>query len=261
MLQNSLLGRLVGRWVLVLGSTAVCGCEVVHGSGRVVEEERDVSGFERIVLRGEGDIDFEQTEDTGLVVEAEDNIVPELATNVEGRTLIIETRGDVILDPTRPIIYHVGSPKLTLVAIEGSGNFGAEHVDSESLRVEISGSGNGHVQKVEADAVELEISGTGELKVDDLRATTSSVVIEGSGDVDIDGTARTQTVTITGSGNYFGFGCDTEDTVVRVSGSGNVDVSARDSLTVRVDGSGDVRFKGSPRLDSSVSGSGTVSQR
>ena len=50
---------------------------------------------------------LEQGETERLVIDAEDNLVAELVTEVVVGQLAIRTRPDIELDPTRPIIYRV----------------------------------------------------------------------------------------------------------------------------------------------------------
>ena len=45
---------------------------------------------------------------------------------------------------------------------------------------------------------------------------------------------------------------------LRVTGSGNSQVSTRDTLNVTILGSGDVAYSGSPTVNASIAGSGKV---
>jgi hypothetical protein len=49
-----------------------------------------------------------------------------------------------------------------------------------------------------------------------------------------------------------------ENTTVKIYGSGNADVFASVKLDVHVAGSGDVRYKGNAQTSSSIAGSGSV---
>ncbi len=245
--------------VLWAGAAASWGCDVIRGSGRVIEEEREISAFERIVIRGEGEVDFTQGDDLRLTIQAEDNIVAELVTKVERGSLVLATRQGVILDPTLPIEFHVEGPELTQISVDGSGNFVGDSLDTQTITIDIGGSGSVHFDHLESPTGNIDVSGSGEVTVDDWMGDELTVDIGGSGNVGLAGEAESQLVNIGGSGNYFGAKLKTDDTAVEVDGSGNVEVFAEDTLTVRIDGSGNVRFRGSPALTSFVSGSGSVS--
>ena len=244
--------------LLLAGFSTLLACDVVRGSGRLVEEEREVAAFERVVLRGEGNVEFEQSEDRELVLEAEDNLVGELVSKVERGSLILSTRQGVILDPTLPIVFHVKGPDLQRISLEGGGNFDSERLESRDLQVDIGGSGNVHLGSVESSSLSLNVSGSGEVTVDEVTAEDANVDLAGSGSVGLAGEVDSQSIDISGSGNYFGVHLESDEAAISVSGSGNVEVFARETLSVRIDGSGDVRYKGTPALDTFVSGSGSV---
>jgi Protein of unknown function (DUF2807). len=63
---------------------------------------------------------------------------------------------------------------------------------------------------------------------------------------------------VSGSGDVHAYDLLSEDTKVRVTGSGDADVFASVSLDVSVAGSGDVRYKGNAKVSSNISGSGGV---
>jgi hypothetical protein len=216
----------------------LCGCEIVHGSGDVITQKRSIDQFERIVLQGEGDVEFTQTARTRVVVEAEDNLVDELITEVRGDTLLIKTRERVILDPTKPILFHVEAPELRFIKVEGAANFHARDLDNEDLRIEISGSGR--------------------LAIDNLQAQSLRTTITGSGDVRMSGQVMTQDVDISGSGEYRCKNLKSADARVNVSGSGKVEVFVKDNLEVDISGSGQVAVRGEPKTKVDVSGSGDI---
>lgn len=223
---------------VTLALVVLTGCEVIHGSGHVITEKRRVDDFDQLVVEGEGEVRFTQSDTERLVIEAEDNLVDELVTSVHGDTLVIATRSGVILDPTKPILFHLEGPDLRRIKVEGSGEFATDELVAENLGVEISGSG--------------------ELRIDDLEAQTLSVDISGSGDVRLAGKVESQDVEISGSGEYRCRNLESEDANVDVSGSGEVEVFVTDTLNVEISGSGDVGVRGNPETNVDISGSGDI---
>ena len=136
--------------VLVVGTGAVflllalSGCEGgvfgVRGSGNVITESRDVSGFSEIALAGSGKVRVDVNGTESLIIEAEDNIMPLLTSEVhDGR---LELGAESSISPTTDIIYTVGAIALEGVAISGSGEVTADWlVAADSFDVDISGSG------------------------------------------------------------------------------------------------------------------------
>lgn len=89
---------LLGGWqrvglvlVLLLSSFVVAGCAGGQGSGNVTNETRDVSSFSEVALHGTGNLTIKQTGSESLTIEAEDNVLPHIQTDVKNNRLTIET--------------------------------------------------------------------------------------------------------------------------------------------------------------------------
>jgi len=237
--RGSSIARRVRLLAVALAALGAWGCdEVVTGSGHVIEEERGVRGFDGVRLDAEGDILLAQGETERVVIEAEDNLVAELVTEVVAGKLVIRTRPDIELDPTRPIIYRVTMADIRLLAIDGSGSVFADGIETDELELAIDGSGN--------------------ITLEALRANRIQTSIDGSGDIALLGVVDTELVEVDGSGNYDALELQARSGHAAIDGSGDVRLYVTDELSVDIDGSGDVLVKGEPRMSSQVSGSGTV---
>lgn len=208
--------------VIVSGCDARLGAApAVKGSGVVVEEKREASGFTQVRVSGVGEVTIERAEAESLAVEAEDNILPLLDTTVRYDALHLGTQEGASISPTRPIRYRVGVKELTAVGVSGSADIRASGVQAGRLVVRISGSGN----------------------------------------VRLAGTAKELDVQITGSGDCEAAGLRCKSAKVVVSGSGGATVDAAEKLDATITGSGSVRYTGDPAVQQRVTGSGSVSPR
>ena len=61
------------------------GANAVVGSGKVVSETREVSGFTSVSVSGSGQAQITVGDSDSLVIEAEDNILPLIETSVHKR--------------------------------------------------------------------------------------------------------------------------------------------------------------------------------
>jgi hypothetical protein len=217
----------VRRWALpfvAVGlATAVSACSsttgsAVTGSGDLHTESRDVGGFSTIELLGGGDVIIEQDGTESLSIEAEDNLLPDLTSDVSNGTLRLSTADGVSLDPTLAITYRVTVKDLSGLQLSGSGSASAAGITTPAIAIDISG----------------------------------------SGDVSIDGTADDQTVTISGSGNYRAGDLVTLTSSAAISGSGNVSVNVRDDFEAEISGSGNATYTGDPQVSQNISGSGEL---
>lgn len=237
-IRTALIGSLVALALLVVGSSTGCA----RGSGYVVSETRSVGEFDAVEVSGIGRLEIAQGPRTDLVVEADDNLLEYIETEVSGNTLSIsvEYRGlpFVTIDPSSTIIYRLTVPELSSVSLSGSGVIFAESLDAEDLAVAISGSGS--------------------LEIEDLQAEYFSYNLSGTGTTALSGRADSLDVNISGSGRLDAGDLRTADAFIEISGSGRATVWVTDRLDVNIAGSGDVEYYGSPRVDQNVTGSGDV---
>ncbi|MGB7860355.1 MAG: head GIN domain-containing protein [Acidimicrobiia bacterium] len=230
-------------WTLVLMTFLLVGCTTglvgIRGSGDLVSETRDVSGFTEIVLDTSGTVTVEVTGTESLVIEADDNIISVLTSVVEGGALVLSADGR--FSTSSHIKYTVTVATLEGVSIGGSGDIGGSGIEGDALTADISGSGM--------------ISFTG---VDVARVESS---ISGSGAIELSGRTGDLAVSIEGSGNFDGENLTADQATVDIGGSGSVVVNATDSLQVELAGSGNVEYLGEPVVSSDISGNGKVTAR
>ena len=187
-----------------------------RGSGTMATETRDVSGFDEIDLSGSGRVLVAVTGTESLTIEAEDNILPLLTTEVRNGTLVLGAKQSI--SPTRDVVYTITVVSLEAVTVSGSGSVTATDIDAEAFNVDISGSGTVILGGV-SESLDLSISGSGAFDGETLLSATGTVSVSGSGDAVVN---------------------VTDDIDVKVSGSGNVEYLGDPEVSVSISGSGDV---------------------
>lgn len=224
--------------IILLG--AFNSCETcIDGKGPVIIEDREIDVYSKLEIDVAADISITPGDDIFVRIHAEENLLPIIKTNVEGKTLVIKSRPCVNSDKTIKIELTV--PKLTAIDINGSASVRfTELMNTEDFNISINGSGdfNGNVF-----------------------ANTVDANINGSGDILINGTTKNLDVEINGSGEFMGLGLKSFEADVTIRGSGDVDVNALNKLKAEVLGSGDIRYIGNPQISSSIQGSGQVSKK
>lgn len=225
-----------------IAAAALTACGVVKlpgsgidGSGKIVVDARTVPAFDRVSVEDEFDVEVAVGPAAAVEVTGDDNLLPHVRTEVRGGTLHVETDRD--LDPTDRIRVRVATSSLRGLASSGSSNV--------------------HATGVRATVFEARVSGSSDVAADgdfgDLSAS-----ISGSGKIRLRGTGDSIDALISGSGALDLAGLEVRAARVRVSGSGDAILHARESLAASVSGSGSVRYHGDPRVKSTVSGSGSV---
>jgi len=213
MIRSSKTVLSVAALALLLGS-----CAIGTRSGNVVSENRPVGGVTAVELSGAGEVMIEQTGSESLTIEADENYLPLLTSDVADGTLRLGTKSRAMLINRGPITYRITVKDLTGLAITGSGNMTVAKVSTTELRSRVSGSGVITVAGT-TDTQRVDISGSGSFRAGELASRAAKVDISGSG-----------------------------DTLIKVS----------DSLDVRISGSGSVRYRGNPNINEHISGSGDL---
>lgn len=226
----------------VLAGLLTVGCSnwshpAIRGSGVITTEIRPVSGFDRVSLHGSGKLTLIQGDEEGLTVEADDNLLPYIKSEVRNQHLVVGPE-NVSISPSQDINYVLHLKHLKSLKLSGSFEVEAESLVTDELDLGISGAGKVVIGRLEADATGLTISGSGE-------ATLAGEVVR-------------QSLRISGSGDYQAGDLRSQVADVRISGSGSANVWVTEQLDATISGSGSVNYRGQPQTTQHVSGSGTI---
>jgi hypothetical protein len=208
-----------GFLLMLVLVVAGCGSLGERGSGNVATEARDVSDFDQVDLSGAATVLIEVAGTQSLTIEAEDNILPLLTTEVTDGTLKLGSSQRI--SPSRDVVYTITVVNLEAVAVSGSGSVTASGIDADAFKAEISGSGTVIPDGV-SESLDVSISGSGSFEGEDLESATGSVSLAGSGDAVVNVTDDLD-VKVTGSGNVQYLG----DPKISISSSGSGKVSKR----------------------------------
>lgn len=229
---------------LLLSAIAVCSqlqaqkWTKVEGNGNITTQNRQVGTFSEISVGGGMQVEVSQGSTHTLSIQADDNLLEYIVTEVNGSKLQIRYKNNVSVS-SRKVKVTITTPRLDGAAISGSG----------SLYTTGSIPSNG--------VFDAAISGSGNLKIAS-GANEVKARISGSGDIAFAGNASALDVSISGSGSFKGFELNTREAVVSISGSGSVETAVNGKIDARIAGSGSVLYKGSAQVSMKTSGSGKV---
>lgn len=198
--------------------TILSTLETVKGSGHIITESREVSDFSRIDIRLGAELVLIQAPGETLTVEADDNLMPYITTEVRDGQLVVSTPDNVSLQPSRTVQLYLTFETLTAVDIYGSCNVTAAELDLDELAITFFGSG-----------------------------TTA-----------LTGRADNQTITVRGTATINNFDLASERVTVDIDGTGMIEVNAEDTLDVAVAGSGNIRYTGDPTITRDIRGAATI---
>ncbi len=228
----------------------------VRGSGKLASEKRPVENINSVKLATVGTLHIEIGETESLEIEADENLLEYIETDVYRGELTIDTR-NVSMRTRRSINYYLVVKELESIKTSSSGNIEAPDLKGDRVTLAVSSSGNIDLGDVEAQRVKIRISSSGDITMGEVNAKSIEVGISSSGNVRIAGGEVTdQDIHISSSGDYKARDLASREAEVRISSSGNALIQVSDYLGGSLSSSGDLRYVGDPDVDVRESSSG-----
>ncbi|MEW6006043.1 MAG: head GIN domain-containing protein [Stygiobacter sp.] len=189
----------------------------VRGNGKLKTQTRNIENFDRLEVGGVFSVKVEIGKEASLKIQAEENLLPLIKTNVVDGTLIIETKKG--LNPRREIKILITTPDLNYVEVSGANSLQIFNIDEDVFEVNLSGAGSiylkGKVEKFYAD-----LSGAGSIDSKDLIANVVEISVSGAASADVFAKERIDaSVSGVGSINYYG---NPQNVKTNISGVGSI---------------------------------------
>lgn len=214
---------------------------ITQGSGNVISQVREVSNFNQVSLGGFGELILTQGASEGLKIEAEDNIMPLITSEVRNNILYLDFKDQDwrnSINPTKPIKFYVNYKNLNGVNISGSATVSADQITTDSFR--------------------LISSGTSKINIGTLNAQTLDLNFSGGADCQISGTVTSQNIVISGTARYNAAKLASDQAIIHISGDGDTTIWSKNNLDITISGTGSVNYYGQPKLTQNISGSGKI---
>jgi hypothetical protein len=225
------------------------------GAGNPATSELQLDGITKVELEAPGDLVVEIGEPELLRIDATPKTLSRLTTEVKGDRLVIHSRGRIHDSPR----FHVTVKRLDGLTLAGSGDVVAPDLKGEEVNVALVGSGELAAGHLEAKRVRLKLAASGNGKLAGIKAGSLEVTSVGSGNLHVGaGEVPEQRVMVAGSGDYEARQLQSERVTASINGSGDVAVWARESLKVSINGSGKIAYRGRPAIQQRILGSGSV---
>ncbi|HEX4653586.1 MAG TPA: DUF2807 domain-containing protein [Candidatus Udaeobacter sp.] len=190
-MRNIIFTTLAACLVLVSG----CRWPGVQGNGNIKTDERVVSAFANIDVRGFFEIEW-QNGAPSLQITTDENLLRYIDTGVSGDTLRLRTREQI--RPSRSVKVIMSSPARTGAKISGAVKLTVKQLNGARFALEARGASrvslDGNVGQLLAD-----MTGASELAATGLQTKTAEISTTGAGDADV-AVAETLKVAITGAG-------------------------------------------------------------
>lgn len=209
----------------------------IKGNGKVISDERNVSNFEKIQVGGAFNVFLTQGDKEYLRIEAEENLMSYIKSEVIGGKLKIYS--DKNLNPTKEMKIYLTFKNLEDIDISGACELKGEN-------------------RFTLDELEMEVSGAAEIFLE-LELNELDANFSGASEVELKGKAGEVEIDISGAGELEAGDFETESMEISISGAADAKIFVTKSLNVFVSGAASVKYKGNPSVSTNVSGAGSVS--
>lgn len=211
----------------------------------------ELGEFKSIYVNSNYTVYLKQTNKQEVTVEAESDIYSLTTVTVENGILMINVDrkpdnpnksvwakiDNIKLNPTMKV--YVSVKNINELQVNGLGKIVSEN-------------------SLSAPALNLSVSGNGTIDLD-LKGDYLKAEVSGSGKINLKGYATSIDALVSGSGSIHAFNCTLDNAKVKVSGSGDCEVYAANTIEALVLGSGSIKHKGNTKTATKkIYGSGTV---
>jgi Putative auto-transporter adhesin, head GIN domain len=164
----------------------VAGCRHmgrgVKGSGVRKTETRELSSFNAIDTEGAYDIEVTCQQPLNFQIEADDNILPLIQTDVRDGVLYV--RNERAYESRRLVALRISVSNLVSVSAKGAGNFQVAEVKNDKFAIHSSGAAKVKISG-ETKSVDIQSSGAGMIDAEGLHAEKASVSSSGAASIDV----------------------------------------------------------------------------
>jgi len=188
----------------------------VRGSGVRKTEQRDLPVFNAIETSGVFDVEVNCQKPASFEVEADDNILPLVETEVRDGVLRVRTTKGY--SSRGGIIVRINVPDLASVSSTGAGKFNISNLKNDKFEIQSTGAAT-VVASGQSKSLKIGSTGAGKIDAHDLRASDADVNVTGAAGVDV---------------------YATDELDVTVSGAGRVTYTGNPKVNKKVSGAGQV---------------------
>jgi len=252
MIKKSALIIIITVFIIIccIGTVAIIiikSQSIIIGSGVNKNETRNIANFKNIIIEGDFQVRISESQDEGIEINSDDNIVSKIITKVDGDDLNVYLDRPFPLfsydiQKTKPISVLIKYKKINLIKLNGSGS-----INTES-------------DKVRTDNLKIILNGSGTIN-ESIFVDNLNLISNGSGTIILNGAAKTQNINMSGSSQLDAKNLESKETTVQLNGSGGIVIRADDKLQININGSGTVNYYGTPKnFNQNINGSGLVKQ-
>ena len=255
---------------------AVAGLTTMLVSGQK-KETRQVSGFTGINASSAFDITVTKGNAESLVVEADDEVMPYVRSEVRNGVLHLYLDNDKKVKNIKTMKASVVMKNLDKVSLSGASKLTANdlftsdsfkgdcsgathmtvHLNTGKLNIDASGASKIQLKANVSGHANLDVSGASkiqwELKAEKVQLDASGVSL-----VELNGSATDFKVDVSGTSKVAAGDFKVKTATVESSGTSKITVNVADALKVEASGASSIEYQGSPTIEAKTGGASKV---
>ncbi len=222
-------------------SPGLPGAPLIQG-GPTLSESRPVADFNAVSLTGIGALHITQGATESLTLNAPEDQLDRIETEVRGNTLYI----------------RFVQPKLSF-NFGASPNLNFDLMVKELRKLELAGATKAECAALKFDQLTIKTAGAADLNLQGLEGEHLNCDFSGASKANLAGKVTSQKVVLSGAAQYEAKNLISEEVTVELSGAGKATVNASNSLKANASGAASIRYIGNPaQVEKSASGAASV---
>jgi hypothetical protein len=154
----------------------------VKGSGNVVTEDRNVTGFRSVDVGGIFQVEITARKDFSVRVEADDNLLQYIKTEVNNG--VLEIRNEKKFNTRGRIVVRITAPDIERVDASGVAKVSISDLKNSSLTLDTSGASKITVAGETRDLA-VDVGGASKIDAENLAAVNAVIDTSGAGNVSV----------------------------------------------------------------------------
>lgn len=186
--RKALVGLMAAGVAATVLNTVAGTASVAHDrdDGDYVSQERDLTGFTRLQVRGAIELELTAGKDFSVTIRTREGRMEDVITEVDGDTLVLDMEDgrrrswwddtDVDVTITMPTLAELE----VLGAVEGE----LYDIDSEEIEIDVRGAADVEMEG-KCGTLTVDVRGAGDIDADDLKCANVEVDVKGAGSASV----------------------------------------------------------------------------
>jgi len=232
-------GSIAIMLLLILAASCTGLVDGVSGNGNVISETREVAGFSKISAGGAFDIFLEQGTMEALTIDADENLLPLINTNVSNG--VLEISSDRPIRNASTLNVFITIKDISVIDVSGACSITSKNT---------------------LNLTDLVLEGSGATFVDlALNSRNFSADLSGANEVRVSGETDIFSLELSGASKIRAFDFVAREVKLQASGAADAHVHATEYLNAQATGAASISYMGSPSIDQRISGAGSIRKK